>query len=65
MVNFANSKIYAIRSHQTEKIYIGSTTQSLSRRLSEHTSKYRKWVADNNKKEYTSCEILKHGFLKD
>jgi hypothetical protein len=34
--NFQNGKIYSIRSHQTEKIYIGSTTQSLSQRFSNH-----------------------------
>ena len=34
--NFANGKIYSIRSHQTDKIYIGSTTQSLAVRLGGH-----------------------------
>ena len=34
--NFQNGKIYSIRSHQTKKIYIGSTTQSLSQRFSNH-----------------------------
>ena len=34
--NFANGKIYSIRSHQTEKIYIGSTTQSLAVRFGGH-----------------------------
>ena len=34
--NFQDGKIYSIRSHQTEKIYIGSTTQSLSQRFSNH-----------------------------
>ena len=34
--NFANGKIYSIRSHQTDKIYIGSTTQSLAVRFGGH-----------------------------
>ena len=34
--NFQDGKIYSIRSHQTKKIYIGSTTQSLSQRFSNH-----------------------------
>jgi hypothetical protein len=34
--NFQNGKIYAIRSHQTDKIYIGSTTQPLSVRFGGH-----------------------------
>ena len=37
--NFQNSKIYYIRSHQTDKIYIGSTTQPLSVRFGEHKRK--------------------------
>jgi hypothetical protein len=36
MPNFANGKIYCIRSHQTERIYVGSTTQPLSVRFGEH-----------------------------
>jgi hypothetical protein len=36
MPNFANGKIYAIRSHQTEQIYVGSTTQPLSVRFGGH-----------------------------
>ena len=34
--NFQNGKMYSIRSHQTKKIYIGSTTQSTSQRFSNH-----------------------------
>jgi hypothetical protein len=36
MPNFANGKIYAIRSHQTEQIYVGSTTQTLAQRFAKH-----------------------------
>jgi hypothetical protein len=35
-VNFANGKVYAIRSHQTDKVYIGSTTQTLAQRFGKH-----------------------------
>jgi hypothetical protein len=34
--NFQNGKIYSIRSHQTEKIYVGSTTQPLYKRFHQH-----------------------------
>lgn len=34
--NFANAKIYAIRSNQTEQIYIGSTCQPLYKRFHQH-----------------------------
>lgn len=38
MTNYKTGKIYCIRSHQTDKIYIGSTTQSLSKRMYSHKS---------------------------
>jgi len=33
---YNNGKIYSLRSHQTDKIYIGSTTQPLYKRLYDH-----------------------------
>ena len=36
MPNFQNGKIYAIRSHQTAQVYVGSTTQPLSVRFGGH-----------------------------
>lgn len=41
MVNFSNGKIYKIVSDQTDKIYIGSTTQPLCKRITEHRSKFK------------------------
>jgi predicted GIY-YIG superfamily endonuclease len=43
-MDYKNGKIYAIRSHQTDEIYIGSTTQSLSKRFSNHKSKYKLYL---------------------
>lgn len=40
MPNYQNGKIYKLISDQSDKIYIGSTTQSLSRRLAKHKSDY-------------------------
>jgi hypothetical protein len=58
MVNYQNGKVYCIRSNQTEKVYIGSTTQSLCRRLAGHKAKYKFWL--NNPKDYTSSfELIK------
>lgn len=57
-MDYKNGKIYTIRSHQTDKIYIGSTTQPLSKRLSGHKGKYKCYL--NGKDIYlTSFEILK------
>ena len=50
MPNYQNGKIYAIRSFQTEKKYIGSTTQLLCQRLREH----------KNCKKTTSQQILQY-----
>ena len=47
--------IYTIRSHQTDKYYIGSTTQILCKRLQDHRCRYKK-----NKKYMTSFEIIKY-----
>ena len=59
-MDYKNGKIYTIRSHQTDKIYIGSTTQTLSKRLSGHKGQYKSYL--NGKKIYiTSLEIIKYG----
>lgn len=39
MPDYSKGKIYAIRSPNTEQVYIGSTTQALSRRIAEHKNK--------------------------
>jgi hypothetical protein len=59
MPDYSNSKIYAIRSHQTENVYIGSTAQTLSQRFSGHRRSYKKFL--NNEYCYmTSFEILQY-----
>ena len=56
-MDYKNGKIYSIRSYQTDKIYIGSTTQPLSKRFSCHKSYYKQYL--NGKHSYiTSFEIL-------
>lgn len=59
-MDYKNGKIYTIRSHQTDKIYIGSTTQPLSKRLSCHKGQYKSYL--NGKKNYvTSYDIIEYG----
>ena len=41
MPNYEHGKIYAIRSHQTDQIYIGSTVERLSARMSKHRASYK------------------------
>ena len=57
-MSFHNSKIYKIVSDHTGKVYIGSTTQSLEVRFSNHKANYKRW----KKAEYnyvSSFEIMK------
>jgi len=57
MPDYKKGKIYCIRSHQTDEIYIGSTTQSLSKRMVAHRTKYKRFL--NKKTNYiTSYKIL-------
>ena len=57
MVNYKNSKIYVIRSYQTDKVYIGSTTQPLSKRLQKHKNSYKMYK--NGKSNFvTSYKML-------
>ena len=59
MPNYANGKIYKLISNQTDDIYIGSTTQSLATRKSEHKSDYKRFL--NGTKPYmTSYELVKY-----
>lgn len=56
---YARGKIYSIRSHQTNDIYIGSTIDDLPKRLYNHKAKYRSFM--NEKSSYvTSYEIVKY-----
>ena len=58
-MDYINGKIYTIRSYQTDDIYIGSTTQTLTKRLSKHKSDFKRW----KKGTYhyvTSYELIKY-----
>ena len=45
MPNYLNGKIYEIRSHQTEQVYIGSTVERLSARMSKHRADFKRYKA--------------------
>ena len=59
-MDYKNGKIYTIRSHQTDKIYIGSTTQPLSKRLSCHKANYKNYL-DGKYQNITSFDIIEYG----
>jgi len=59
MPDYSKGKIYCIRSFQTDKIYIGSTTQTLAQRLGLHRNDYKRYL--KGKQHYvTSFELLKY-----
>ena len=59
MPNYQNGKIYAIRSYQTDEIYIGSTTETLGRRLAKHRGSMKLWKEGGH--SYTSSyKILEY-----
>ena len=59
MNRYNNGKIYSIRSHQTDDVYIGSTCMPLSKRLYGHKSNYKVWFV--GKHGYcTAYEVIKY-----
>ena len=55
---YANGKIYSIRSHQTDKYYIGSTCSPLHKRFYEHKAKYKRYLMQGGEK-VSSFHIVK------
>ena len=56
--NYQNGKIYSIRSYQTDKIYIGSTVNTLSRRMTGHRGHYKGYKNKKHNTFLTSFDIL-------
>ena len=56
MVNYANGKIYKIISDNDDRIYIGSTCEGLSRRMTHHRAESKKY--QSNKGTCPYCDIL-------
>ena len=54
MIDYKNSKIYLLRSHQTDKVYVGSTTRRLNQRLAEHKQDFK------NNEKVKSRDIMKY-----
>jgi hypothetical protein len=58
-MDYKNGKVYTIRSYKTDDIYIGSTTQTLTKRLSKHKGDFKSWK--KGKRNYiTSYELIKY-----
>lgn len=60
-MDYAKGKIYSIRSHLTDKFYIGSTASPLSKRFYEHKNDNKQFIAGKRKGGCSSFEILNFG----
>lgn len=58
MPDYSKTKIYMIKSHKTDQVYIGSTIQTLKRRMRKHISNYNKWIRENKNGGICSSAIL-------
>ncbi len=61
-IKYSSGKIYTIRSYQTDKFYIGSTTQPLHKRLYEHRKNYETKLLRGSGRmaNISSFEIIKY-----
>ena len=59
MNRYQQGKIYAIRTHQSEKVYIGSTCMPLSKRLYGHRTN-RESYEQGKFRRITSFDVLKY-----
>lgn len=57
--DYANGKIYLIKSNQTKNVYIGSTTLTLSKRLIKHKADYVSYKNGKFNHHVSSFDILK------
>jgi hypothetical protein len=54
---YTRGKVYTIRSHLTDKVYVGSTVNKLSKRFNDHKSKYKNYKKGKGK-YYSSFKIF-------
>jgi hypothetical protein len=59
MVNYQKGKVYAIRSHKGDKVYVGSTTNEyLSTRMALHRNQFKKWSLGQESSSCSSRELF-------
>jgi hypothetical protein len=59
MNRYNNGKIYSIRSHQTDDVYIGSTCMPLSKRFHGHKSSYKLQLVGKQPYECSAFKLTK------
>jgi hypothetical protein len=59
MPDYSKGKVYTLRSYQTDEIYIGSSINTLPKRLGQHKKNYNEWK--NERYHYVaSFELIKY-----
>jgi hypothetical protein len=61
MPNFLESKIYQIWGPNTDQVYYGSTTMSLSRRMTGHRTAYKRFIEGKVRYKTSSLYIIETG----
>ena len=56
MPNYKSAKIYKLTSEFTNRVYLGSTTKTLTKRLQGHKDNLKQWK--NGKQRYTTSFAL-------
>ena len=63
--NYKNGKIYCIKNYITDDVYVGSTTQPLSKRMDKHRAKFRQAKYKNNQLYKIMNDIgLEHFYIQ-
>ena len=57
---YVRGKVFSIRSHQTDDVYIGSTISPLSKRFACHKQGFKEWKVGKKNRYMASYEILKY-----
>lgn len=61
MNEYQNGKVYLVRSYLTADVYVGSTKETLNRRMSGHRNDYKRFSNGKSKNYCAAYEILKFG----
>lgn len=64
MPDYSKGKIYRLVDLTNDTVYIGSTIQTLERRLHDHENDYKRYIGGDLNHKITSCEIIKGGKYK-
>ena len=64
MPKYENARVYFIKNCDTNKYYIGSTTQKyLSKRINEHLCQYRNGISQTSSKEIFETNNYMYGVI--